>query len=371
MADLYALLGVGRDATQDDIKRAYRRKARELHPDTGGDEAAFKEVTRAYEILTDADRRMRYDRFGDEGSGRIGDPFASAAGFGDLSDVINAFFGGGGFGGATSRPRARAQEVGRDVLVGVELELEEVATGVRRDLEVQVAVACDVCAATGSRSKAAPSRCSTCGGSGQVQRVVRSAFGQIATARPCPTCDGTGSTVTDPCPSCSGEGRRVERRTVAADIPAGVDEGDRLRVPNAGEAGRLGAPSGDLYVEIRIRPHEFLVRDGRDLWCDVSVPVVHAALGAKLDVPTLGGATVEIDLHAGTQPEEVITLRRAGLPARGGYSPGDLNVRVHVEVPRHLDDAEAELLRRFTELRGEEAPPAGRGLFQRLREAFR
>lgn len=372
MADLYELLEVARDASPEEVKRAYRRKARVLHPDAGGDAEAFKEVTRAYEILSDPQKRARYDRFGDDGSGRLtGDQFDFGfAGFGGLSDVIDAFFGGAGpFGGGTAR--ARTETPGRDVLVGMELDLEQVAAGTRREVEVDVAVICEACTGSGSRSGARPTACHTCGGAGHVQRVVRSAFGQLATSRPCPDCEGTGRTVGDPCTVCRGEGRHRAQRTITVEVPAGVEDGDRLRVAGAGEAGRRGAAAGDLYVEVRVRPHEVFSREGRDLWCDVTVPFVHAALGATLEVPTIRGESVKLDLPAGTQPGAVLTMRRAGLPKRGGHDPGDQRVRVHVEIPKVETPEEEELLRRFAELRGEGAPPSGRGLFQRLREAFR
>lgn len=369
MADLYAILGVSPDATPDEIKRAYRRKARELHPDTGGDEEAFKEVQHAYHVLSDPDRRARYDRFGDEGGARAGaDPFDFGAGFGGIGDVIDAFFGG--FSGTTRR-RSAAHQPGRDVLVRARLVLEEVATGVRRPVEVDVATMCDRCGGTGSSTSAAPTTCATCGGSGQVQRLVRTAFGQLASATACSTCIGTGQTVSDPCDACLGEGRRQRKRTVTIDIPAGVTDGDRLRINGAGEAGRRGAPSGDLYLEVHVEPHDVFERDGRDLWCDVSVPFVHAALGAEVDIPTLTGEVRHLVIPDGSQPGEQLVLRGAGLPARGGGAPGDLHVRLQVDVPRRLTQEERELLERFAELRGEEVPPAGRSLFSRLREAFR
>lgn len=378
MADLYETLGVDRSATGDEIKRAYRRRARELHPDAGGDEAAFKDLTRAYEVLSDPERRRRYDTFGDVGTSRVGgDPFGSGgAGFGGLGDVIDAFFGGSGFGagfGASTAgaTRRRTEQPGRDVAIGVEVELEDLVTGTERAVEVEVASVCETCGGSGSRSGDGVVRCETCGGAGQVQRVMRSAFGQIATARPCPDCGGTGRNIGDPCTDCHGEGRRAEHRWITVRIPAGVEDGDRLRVGGQGEAGRRGARSGDLYVQVQVRPHETFVRDGRDLWCDISVPFVHAALGATLEVPVIDGGTAELDLPAGTQPGEVLVVRRAGMPARGGHARGDMKVRLQVEVPRNLSTEEAELLRDLAALRGEEAPPSGRGLFDRLKEAFR
>lgn len=381
MPDFYALLGVGTDASQEEIKRAYRRKARSLHPDAGGDEEAFKEVTRAFEVLSDPERRRRYDRYGEEGlrgAGAGTDPFGGfGGGFGGLGDVIDAFFGGTtGFGGGSpfgggGAGRRRTDTPGRDVLVGVEIGLEEVVTGTEREVEVDTAARCDTCNGSGSRSAGGTVTCRTCNGAGQVQRVMRSAFGQVVTARPCPDCGGTGSSVSDPCPDCGGEGRRRERRRLTVRVPTGVEDGDRLRVTGEGEAGRRGAADGDLYVEVHVRPHEIFSRDGRDLWCDVTVPFIHAALGATLEVPDIHGETVEVDLPRGTQQGEVLSVRRAGIPRRGGHDPGDLKVRLHVEVPRDLSHEEEEALRTYAELRGEELPPSGRGLFQRLREAFR
>ena len=378
MSDLYELLGVSRDASSDEIKRAYRRRARELHPDAGGDEEAFKQITHAYEVLSDPDRRARYDRFGDDGtpgSRGAGDPFGfgGAQGFGGLGDVIDAFFGSafGGGGGGNRRGPARNQP-GRDVLVPVTVTLEDLAHGVKEPVEVEVATTCDQCGGSGSATGGGPVACQTCGGQGQVQRVVRTAFGQLATASPCPTCEGTGYAVSDPCPGCGGDGRRVTKRTITVDIPPGVDDGDRLRVSGAGEAGRRGAAAGDLYVEIHVEPHELFERDGRDLWAEVGVPLVQAALGATLHVPTIDGDEVPVDLPAGTQPDDVLTVRKVGMPRRGGAGArGDMHLRVHVEVPRNLDAEQEELLRQLASLRGEDVPERGKGLLTRLREAFR
>ncbi|MFW5934128.1 MAG: molecular chaperone DnaJ [Actinomycetota bacterium] len=375
MSDLYALLDLPRDASSEDIKRAYRRKAREHHPDAGGDEETFKAVTHAYQVLSDPQSRARYDRFGDDGTpssrGAGQDPFGFGGGFGGLGDVIDAFFGAGasgGFGGGGGGPRR--QQPGRDVLVTVELDLEDVVTGVTRDVEVEVARACDTCGGTGSADGATPGRCSTCGGAGQVQRVVRTAFGQLATAAPCNDCQGSGRRPTEPCSDCGGEGRRLTRRTLQVDIPAGLEDGDRIPVRGEGEAGRQGAPPGDLYVQVRVAPHELFERDGRDLSAEVSVPVTQAALGGALTVPTVDGEQVEVPVPAGTQPGDVLTVRRAGLPVRGGGRRGDLNLVVRVEVPTGLDSRQRELLAELAELRDEPLTSEGRGLFTRLRGAF-
>ena len=372
MPDLYELLGVPRDASADEIKRAYRRRARESHPDAGGDEETFKQVTHAYQVLSDPERRARYDRFGDDGTPQTrgagaGDPFGFGGGFGGIGDVIDAFFGTT-FGAGRSAGR---EQSGRDVLVPVELSLEEVASGTRRPVEVDVAATCDSCGGTGSRSGESPARCSTCGGSGQRQRIVRTAFGQLATAATCDDCGGSGRRPTDPCPACGGEGRRRQTRTVTVEIPAGVEAGDRLRVAGAGEAGRAGAAAGDLYVEVRVTPHEVFERHGRDLLAEIRVPLTQAVLGSTLEVPTITGETVTVDLPAGSQPGSTLRVRRAGLPPKGGGNPGDLHLSVDVEIPTDLDGEQRELVARLAELRGEDTGSQGRGLFTRLREAFR
>jgi molecular chaperone DnaJ len=373
--DLYELLDVTRDASAEDVKRAYRRKAREHHPDAGGDEEEFKRLTHAYQVLSDPDRRARYDRFGDDGtpgSRGAGDPFGfGAGGFGNIGDVIDAFFGagfggGGGGGGGTARTQP-----GRDVLVVVDVTLEEIVTGTRREVPVEVASRCDVCEGSGSADGAAPQRCGTCGGAGQVQRVVRTAFGQLATASPCSACQGTGRRVTDPCSGCRGEGRRVQARTVEVEIPPGVDDGARLPVRGAGEAGRHGAPPGDLYVQVRVAPHEVYERDGRDLRAEVRVPVTQATLGGTLTVPIVDGDDVEVTVPPGTQPGDVLAVRRAGVPMPGGGRRGDLRLQVRVEVPTDLDPAQRELVEQLAELRGEHLASRGTGLFTRLRDAFR
>lgn len=378
MADLYSVLGVPRGASAAEIKRAYRQRARESHPDAGGDEEVFKQVTHAYQVLSDDQARARYDRFGDDGTPSSrgnggGDPFGfGSQGFGGIGDVIDAFFGSS-FGGATAGGRGRTvrNQPGRDVLVPVELDLEDVAAGVRRPVEVGVAVTCEHCHGSGSESSAAATACSTCGGQGQVQRVVRTAFGQLASATTCPTCQGSGTQVSDPCPVCRGEGRHDGTRTITVEIPAGIGHGDRLRVSGAGEAGRNGAANGDLYVDVHVAAHEIFERDGRDLHARVQVPFVQAALGSKLTVPVLGGESVTIEVPSGTQPGEVLSVRKAGLPRRGGGVRGDLLLTIDVEVPRDLDSEQRELLGQLATLRGEDVPAEGRGLFSRLRGAFR
>lgn len=368
MADLYAVLDLTPDASPEDVKRAYRRKAREHHPDAGGDEERFKEVTQAYEVLSDPERRRRYDRFGDAGAARGGaDPFGFGGGFGGIGDVIDAFFGGS-FAGA--RPDAARADGGRDVLVGVDIGLEEVASGVERDVTIEVAGPCATCAGSGTASGEAPVRCPTCAGAGAVRRSVRTAFGQMTTATTCPACGGDGRTVADPCTDCSGEGRRPTSRVVMVTVPAGVEDGDRLLMAGEGEAGRRGAPAGDLVVQVQVRPHPVFVRQGRDLLAELLVPFSHAALGARMRTVDLTGTEREVDVPAGVRPGTVLSVRRAGLPARGGGRVGDLLLRVEIDVPTDLDDDQRALIERLARLRGErlDRPPVGR--LARLRDAL-
>ena len=373
MRDLYDILDVPRNASDEDIKKAYRRKARELHPDAGGgDDEGFKELTAAYEVLRNPQTRTNYDTYGDpRGPGGMGG--ADFGGFGDLSDLINSFFGGAGFrggfggGGATARSRA-----GRDALVDVVLGLDEAASGVTRDVEVAVQRTCEVCSGSGAREGAGPTTCQTCGGAGAVQQVRNSVFGQVLTTGACSTCRGTGTTITDPCPACGGEGRRRTTETITVDVPPGVDDGTRLRMTGRGEAGRNNAQSGDLYVRVRIRPHELFTREGNDLHCELRIPMVQAALGAKLSLPTFEGDQA-VEVPPGTQTGDVVTLRRQGMPKlSGGGARGNLHVHCRVLTPTDLDDEQRDLLRLLAEVRGETVPESSgqRSLFHRLRDAF-
>jgi len=355
MADLYATLGVAPQAQAEEVKRAYRRLAREHHPDAGGDAERFKEVTHAYEVLSDPERRARYDRFGDDGTPatrRNGDPFGFGGGFGGgIGDVIDAFFGAGFGGGVGADPRR--EQAGRDVLVGVELTLEDVLTGVTRSLDVEVASRCESCDGVGSADGAAPERCSTCAGAGQVRRTVRTPLGRMATASACPDCAGQGRRVLDPCPGCRGEGRTVRARAVEVELPAGLEEGDRIPLRGLGEAGRRGARSGDLYVQVRLIDHPVFAREGRTLHTIATVPLTVALLGGQILVPTLDGPAQAVEVPAGTRPGAVLTVARAGLPTRGGGRRGDLCVHVELDVPQRLDRAQRALLGELAVLRGE------------------
>src|SRR5688500_4011160 len=370
-ADFYDLLGVPRTATEDDIKRAYRKLARALHPDANpGDKAAeerFKEVTVAYETLRDPERRRRYDTFGPEGV-RMEDPFAG--GVGGLGDLFDAFFGGGtGFGGGRQRGPSGPPR-GHDVELRLQLDFEDAVFGVERDITVTVPVACGTCDGSGARPGTTPATCSQCNGAGEVRRVRQSLLGQMVTASPCPRCGGLGEEIASPCSDCRGEGRRHEDRTLTVTVPGGVDDGTTLRLTGRGAAGPRRGPTGDLYVHVTVRPHDRFVRQGYDLVHELHVPVTQAALGAHIPFETLDGPE-DFVLPAGTQTGRVFRLRGRGVPHVDGRGRGDLLVRVAVDTPTDLGKDEEEALRRLAALRDEDVAPPDSGLFSKIRSAFK
>jgi len=377
--DYYGMLGVSKSASDADLKRAYRKLARELHPDVNPDEAAqakFKEISVAYEVLSDPEKRRIVDLGGDplENAGAAGGGFG---GFGNLGDVFEAFFGGGGFGGAAgSRGPIGRVRPGSDSLLRIRLDLEECASGVTKQVTVDTAVLCDRCQGKGTNGDSAPMPCDTCGGRGEVQTVQRSLLGQMMTSRPCPTCRGVGVVIPDPCHQCVGDGRVRARREISVKIPAGVGEGMRVRLAAQGEVGPGGGPAGDLYVEVHEQTHDIFVRQGDDLHCTVSVPMVDAALGATVTVDAILDGLSEITIPAGTQPGTIIPLRGRGMPHLRSSARGDLHVHVEVVVPTRLDHRDTELLRELKTHRARDVPEvrsthsAAGGLFSRLRETF-
>jgi molecular chaperone DnaJ len=379
--DYYAILGVSRTAGPDEIKKAYRKLARQLHPDVNpGEEERFKEVTAAYEVLSDPAKRQVVDLGGDPlapGGGGMG---GGAAGpFGGFADIMDAFFGGA-TGAGQRGPRSRVRG-GADALVRIELDLADSAFGTTRDITLDTAVVCGTCNGAGAQPGTHAETCQTCHGRGEVQSVQRSLLGQVITARPCPDCGGVGSKIRNPCHDCGGDGRVRARRTVTVKVPAGVEDGMRLRLSGEGEVGPGGGPSGDLYVEIRERAHPLFTRDGDDLHCRVELPMTAAALGTEVSLDTLDGVET-ITVRPGTQGGTVETLRARGVPhLNRGVGRGNLYVHYEVSTPARLDAEQERLMRELARLRGEETPeitvsnPAtadsGSGLFSRLRGAFK
>ena len=376
--DYYGLLGVSRNASDADIKRAYRKLARELHPDINPDEVAqakFKEISVAYEVLSDPEKRRIVDLGGDP-LATAGASASGFAGFGGLGDVFEAFFGGGFTGASASRGPIGRVRPGSDSLLRMRLDLEECATGVTKQVTVDTAVLCDRCQGKGTNGDSAPIPCDTCGGRGEVQTVQRSLLGQMVTSRPCPTCRGVGVVIPDPCYQCVGDGRVRARREISVKIPAGVGDGMRVRLAAQGEVGPGGGPAGDLYVEVHEQPHDIFVRDGDDLHCTVSVPMVDAALGVTITLDAILDGTSEIAIPPGTQPGSVIMLRGHGMPQLRSSTRGNLHIHVEVVVPTRLDHHDAELLRELKSHRSRDVAEvrsthsAGGGLFSRLRETF-
>lgn len=354
--DYYAILGVSPDASPEDIKRAFRRLARETHPDANPDdpsaEARFREVAEAYEVLSDPERRRAYDR-GDTVD--LGDIFS---GFGGFDDLIRSVFGDGGLFTNTSRSRPSR---GRDILVRAEIDLVEAAFGTETEVTFTSSVACPVCTGTGAAAGSRPERCPTCGGSGAVRVARRGLLGTMMTVSTCDTCEGSGEVVRNRCRRCGGRGAVSEERTVKVEVPAGVSTGTRLRLSAQGEAAGRGTLPGDLYVELYVRPHPRFVRDGDDLIHEVRVGMAEAALGTVVEVPLLEGGSEEVEIPAGTQHGWSTRLPGLGMGRLGRRGRGDLVVRVAVEVPRHLTPEEEEALRTFARLRGERpGAPTGR-----------
>jgi molecular chaperone DnaJ len=356
LPDLYAVLGVAHDATDDEIRAAYRRLARELHPDVNGDphaERRFKEVTAAYETLSDPGRRQQYDAFGHGGAP---DFFP----FGDFGDLFEVFLGGAARPGGRRRPSRRSRrQRGRDLLAVLDLSFEEALFGVSRSVEVETLLLCGDCGGSGAEAGTSVTRCTQCGGTGQVQQMGRSIFGTVVTMHPCAQCEGTGEYAASPCRECRGAGRVAGHRTIPVEVPAGVDDGMQLRMPDAGEDGRAGGPPGDLSITMRVSPHPVFERRGQDLACVLSIPMTTAALGGKVDIETLDGhETVKLD--AGTPSGEVVRLKGKGVPNLGRRGRGDLLVTVLVETPKPGSKDERRLLEQLADLRGEESSGPGR-----------
>jgi molecular chaperone DnaJ len=373
--DYYEVLGVARDASEPEIKKSFRRLARELHPDVNSSdpqaEEKFKEAAEAYEVLSDAERRATYDRYGHDGL-RSGGYAPNFEGFGSVADIFEAFFGSGGaFGGAFGGGGARSGSAiqGGDVAVNVEIDLADAAAGTSVEVAYEAIVLCEHCHGNGAEPGTPIETCPRCDGAGQLRAVSRTPFGQVVRSAVCDVCGGEGKVPRDPCRTCGGRGRRVERSRVSVDVPAGIADGQRIRVAGRGHAGERGGPAGDLYVLVRVRDDPRFVRDGDDLVTAVDVAAPHAALGTDVEVPTVDG-TIEVEIPAGTQPHETITVRGRGMPALRGHRRGDLRVIVNVVIPRHLDRDQRELYGELADTLTDHNLRTDEGVFGKIKRAF-
>ena len=367
MADLYETLGVDRDASFDDIKKAYRKLARSYHPDVNPDpEMAerFKEITAAYEVLSDPDKRQNYD-VGGNGFGGFNN-----GGFG-FSDIMDAFFGGGQQRGP--RPRNRP---GQDALIRVEVDLMEATFGCERDLNVETAITCNKCNGTGCANNSKPRTCDICKGRGETQQVARSILGQVMTSRPCASCQGFGSVISDPCGECAGDGRVRARKSIPIKIPAGVETGNRIQLSGQGEVGPGGGAAGDLYVEIIELPHDFIIREESNLHISISIPVTSAAVGTKVVIDTLDGKQ-EVEIKEGTQSGSTVVLRGLGVTRLRGSGRGDLIVHIQVLTPTKLNKEQSDLFKKIASIRNEGLDKVKintneeQGFFDKVKRAFR
>ena len=367
----YEVLMVEKTVSPDELKRSYRKLALKFHPDNyKGDksegETKFKELAEAYEVLSDPQKRQQYDQYGHEGLRGSGMHDFSSMGFGDIFSMFNDIFGGGGFGTG----RATRQERGLDLETEVSLTLEEVAAGCEQTLEFERMDFCDACSGSGAKPGTEPLKCSACGGYGQVQQQVSGFFGMSVRVVNCPDCGGRGKTIKDPCPDCSGTGRVRKKRVLSVSIPAGIRDGQVVRVRNEGEPATFGHHKGDLHVYVSVEEHPLLVRRGDDLVCQVPVSYTVAALGGRIEVPTLQGPK-EVEIAAGSQNGHIITMRKKGLPAIGSGYLGDLHVQLFIEVPKKLSDKQRELLTELAELEHENVSPKRKGFLDKLKECFK
>ena len=371
--DYYEVLGVNKGASDDDIKKAYRQAAKKYHPDLHpGDKEAeekFKEVNEAYEVLSDKEKKARYDQFGhagvdpNYGAGGAGSPFGQDIDFGD---IFSSFFGG--FGGRRSA-NPNAPRRGSDIETQLYISFEEAAKGCRKTVQYQAISTCKDCNGTGAQKGTSPKTCSACGGRGQVTINQRTPFGVVQTSRPCDACKGRGKIVETPCRTCNGRGQVRRKKTVEVNVPAGINEEQVLNVSGHGNSGTNGGPAGDLHVYIGIRPHPIFERRGDDVWCDLPITFAQAALGATVTVPTLDGKA-SYDIHEGTQPGDVFKLKGKGIQHLGGRGRGDQYVRVVIEVPKNLNGKQKDLIKQFDTALGDKNYQKRKGFMDKLKDIF-
>jgi len=367
--DYYEVLGVGKEANADELKKAYRKLAREYHPDVNkaaDAESKFKEIKEAYDVLSDDQKRATYDRFGhvDPNQGMGGGGFGGQD-FGGFGDIFDMFFGGGG----GSRRDPNAPQRGNDLQYTMTIEFKEAVFGKETDITIPRTENCDTCHGSGAKPGTKPETCSTCRGSGQQEVVQNTAFGRIVNRRVCSTCNGQGKIIKEKCGDCHGSGKVKKQRKIHVKIPAGVDDGAQLRISGEGEPGLRGGPSGDLYIILRVKPHDFFEREGDDIYCEIPLTFAQAALGDEIEIPTLT-EKVKLKIPAGTQTDTHFRLKGKGVPRLRGYGQGDQHVKVVVVTPTNLNEEQKELLRNFAGLNGEQTHEQHQSIFERMKKAF-
>jgi len=375
--DYYEVLGIGKDADEKEIKAAFRKQAKQYHPDLNPDnkeaEAKFKEMNEAYEVLSDADKKAKYDQFGhaafDQNQG-FGGGGANYGDFNDIfGDIFGDFFGGGGnFGGA--RAQRTGPKAGSDLKIKLDITFEEAAFGTKKEIKINRIEKCDVCNGTGAKKGTNKKTCPTCDGAGSVKTVQRTPFGQFASTKTCTTCNGTGEIVDDPCTACNGTGKEKKSRKLSINIPAGVDSGSVIPLRGEGNHGERGGPAGDLYVYLNVKEHELFERDGNDVWCEIPISFAKATLGGNIEVPTLEGK-VKYDIPEGTQTATVFRLKNKGIKNLRGSGKGDQYVRVKVTVPKKLTDKQKSILEQFAVEMGEKSDNDKKGFFGKVKDAFK
>ncbi|MCZ4090816.1 molecular chaperone DnaJ [Sinorhizobium psoraleae] len=372
--DLYETLGVARNADEKELKSAFRKLAMKYHPDKNpGDteaEKTFKDINEAYETLKDPQKRAAYDRYGHAAfeQGGMGAGFGNGfagGGAGGFSDIFEDIFGEM-MGGGRQRRSSGGRERGADLRYNMAISLEEAYSGKTAQIRVPTSITCDVCSGSGAKPGTSPKTCATCQGSGR----VRAAQGFFSIERTCPTCGGRGQTITDPCTKCHGQGRVMEERTLSVNIPAGIEDGTRIRLSGEGEAGLRGGPAGDLYIFLSVKPHEFYQRDGADLYCSVPISMTTAALGGKFDVATLDGTKSRVTVPEGTQAGKQFRLKGKGMPVLRSTQSGDLYIQIQIETPQKLTKRQRELLQEFEQISSKENNPESTGFFARMKDFF-
>ncbi|WP_010270403.1 molecular chaperone DnaJ [Paenibacillus senegalensis] len=365
--DYYEVLGVGRDATPEEIKKSFRKLARQYHPDVNKEanaEEKFKEVKEAYDVLSDQQKRATYDQFGhvDPNQGMGGGP--GGMDFGGFGDIFDMFFGGGG-----GRRNPNAPQRGSDLQYSMTIEFKEAIFGKETDIEIPRTESCDTCHGSGAKPGTKPETCGVCKGSGQQEVIQNTAFGRIVNRRVCQNCNGQGQIIRDKCGTCHGTGKVKKRKKIHVKIPAGVDEGAQLRITGEGEPGTRGGPPGDLYIIIRVKAHDFFEREGEDIYCEIPLTFTQAALGDEIEIPTLT-EKVKLKIPAGTQTDTYFRLKGKGVPRLRGYGQGDQHVKVVVVTPTNLNEEQKDLLREFSRLSGEETHEQNKSIFERMKKAF-